>query len=75
MIWSIKKKVAIRNDSYGPSFGDWDLKIEENLKEGVSYANSTCNFFSNNNLELIGGKGEHTKFKVEDLEVYKVIFY
>ena len=69
------KKVAIRNASYGPSFGDWDLKIEENLKEGVSYANSSCNFFTNKNLELIGGKGDHTSFKVEDLEVYKVFLY
>ena len=35
--------VVIVND--GPKFGDCDIKIESNMKNGVSFANSNCNFF------------------------------
>ena len=44
------------------------------MKQGYSYANSSCNFLSNNNLELTGGKGENEKFDTEELEVYRVIY-
>ena len=43
------------------------------MKKGYTYANSSCNFLSNNNLELTGGKGESESFEVEDFEVYKVL--
>ena len=65
-------KLAIKCASYGPNFGDWDFKLGENLKEGVTYANANCNFLSDNNLELTGGRGNNISFEVEELEVYKV---
>jgi len=67
-----KKKIAIRT-SEGPYFGDCDLHLKSNMRDGESYANSCCNFLSNNNLELTGGKGDHENFETEELEVYKVI--
>ena len=44
------------------------------MKKGITYANESCNFFSNNNLELIDGKGDNESFEAEQLEVYKVIY-
>ena len=64
---------AICNDS-GPWFGDCDFGLKVNMKEGETYANSSCNFLSNNNLELTDGKGESQKFSVEEFETYKVIY-
>ena len=69
-----ENRFVIKYASYGPNFGDWDIKLDENLKEGVTYANSNCNFLSDNNLELTGGKGNNKSFEVEEFEVYKVIF-
>ena len=62
------------NSSYGPNFGDCDIKLNKNLKSGESYANSSCNYLSNNNLELTGGKGEHENFVTDEFEVYKIVF-
>ena len=62
------------NNDYGPCFGDLDFKIDSNMKKGITYANSSCKFLSNNNLELIGGKGDHDSFDVENFEVFKVNF-
>ena len=59
---------------YGPNFGNCDFYVEENMKKGASYANQDCSFLSNNNLELIGKKGEFQDFEVDELEVYKVIY-
>ena len=61
------------SERYGPNFGDCDLCLKENMKIGQTYANQHCNFLSDNNLELTGGKGDHENFDVEELEVYKVI--
>ena len=58
----------------GPNFGAADFRLENNMKSGITYANSKCYFLSNNNLELIGGKGESGQYEVEELEVYKVIY-
>ena len=71
-----KKKAAIKLDgiNHGPIFGDYDFSLEENLKEGLTYANSSCNYLSNNNLELTGGRGNDETFESEEFEVYKVIF-
>ena len=44
------------------------------MKKGETYANSACNFLSNENLELTGGKGNNETFEVEEFEVYKVIY-
>ena len=44
------------------------------MKLGETYANSSCNFLSNENLELTGGKGGYEKFETDELEVYKVIY-
>ena len=70
-----KKKKAIKCfTNYGPAFGDFDFGLHENLKEGEVYANSTCNFLSNENLELIGKKGKQSYFTTKDVEVFKVIY-
>ena len=44
------------------------------MKKGSTYANKKCNFLSNNNLELTGGKGDNEDFEVEELEVFKIIY-
>ena len=44
------------------------------MKEGETYANESCNFLSDSNLELTGGKGESQDFATEELEIYKVIY-
>ena len=59
---------------YGPNFGNCDFYLKENMKEGATYANNNCNFLSNKNLELTGGKGDHEDFETEEFEVYKVIY-
>ena len=80
---NLKKKYKMINskgygidcaNDYGPNFGNCDFYLKENMKKGASYANKSCNFFSNNNLELIGEKGEYKDFGVDELEVYKVIY-
>ena len=58
----------------GPQFGDYDFGLTKNLKIGETYANSSCNFLKDNNLELTGGKGGSEKFETEELEIYKVIY-
>jgi len=65
-------KLAIQTER-GPCFGACEFQIKSNMKEGVCYANNCCNFLSNNNLELTGGKGESENFETEEIEVYKVI--
>ena len=57
--------------SYGPNFGDCDLCLKENMKIGETYANQSCNFLSNNNLELTGGKGDHENFETEHEKMFK----
>ena len=70
-----KEKLAIYClSNYGPNFGACDLALKENMKKGESYANDSCNFLSNKNLELTGGKGESEQFATEELEVYRVIY-
>ena len=68
------KDQAINRSSDGPKFGDCDIKIESNMKNGVSFANSNCNFLSGGNLELTGGHGDSEKFETAELEVFKVIY-
>ena len=60
------------DDKYGPYFGNCDFCLKENMKVGTTYANEDCKFLSNNNLELIGEKGDHEEFDTEEFEFYKV---
>ena len=70
-----KNEVGIYcSKDYGPRFGAGDFGLRENMKNGETYANECCNFLSNNNLELTGGKGDNENFNTEELEVYKVIY-
>ena len=68
------KKAIYCTESYGPCFGDIDLCLKENLKNGETYANVYCNFLSNKNLELTGGKANNETFEAEEFELYKVNF-
>ena len=47
---------AIYCDNSGPNFGNFDFYLKANMKTGEAYANRNCNFLSNENLELTGGK-------------------
>ena len=69
-----KDEKAIYNGNYGPLFGNCDFGLEENMNKGQAYANSSCNFLSNNNLELIEKNGNKEYFTVENFETYKVIY-
>ena len=44
------------------------------MRKGRTFANDNCNYLSNKNLELTGGKGNDEYFETEELEVYKVIY-
>ena len=79
---------AITNEaSLGPIFGNYDLMLEKNLKEGKSNADRGCNFFYEGKVELVEEKGNThyigfprdsqgliALFEVSELEVYKVIY-
>ena len=70
-----KTKDAIYYDSdCGPDFGNCDILLKSNMKEGKCCANEYCNFLSNNNIELTGEKGNYISFQTEELEIYKVIY-
>ena len=58
----------------GPNFGNCDFYLKNNMKKGGTYANKECNFLSNNNLELTGGKGENQDFETDELEIYRVVY-
>ena len=55
---------AIQNLDYlGPDFGSADLLLDRNLRDGVSYAYSDCNFLYDGKIALLEEKGE-TRFRV-----------
>ena len=62
------------NNTEGPSFGNCDFYLKENMKEGETWADRDCNFLSNSNLEFIGEKGKKGIFETEELEIYNVIY-
>ena len=68
------QKEAIICNTSGPIFGCDDIYIKKNMKEGETYANEFCNFLTENNLELTGGKGNDESFNIEEFEVFKVIY-
>ena len=69
-----KKAIQGFSTDYGPNFGDYDFGLTKNLKEGMTYANSSCNYLSNDELELTGGKGNDDTFVTEEFEVYQVLY-
>ena len=80
---NLKKKFdLIKKENYaicnvkdnGPYFGNADLYLKDNMKTGETYANNVCHYFSNNNIELTGGKGVSENFEVEEFEVFKVLY-
>ena len=69
------EKAAIYCDKMkGPIFGASDINIQSNMKKCITYANVYTNFLSNNNLELIGEKGDHETINIDDFEVFKIIY-
>ena len=42
MINTKKKAIQGFNIDYGPNFGDYDFGLQKNLREGSTYANSSC---------------------------------
>ena len=74
MISVNKKAIQGFSIDYGPNFGDYDFGLTKNLKEGMTYANLSCNYLSNGNLELTGGKGNDESFQTEEFEVFQVIY-
>ena len=70
-----KNNQAIINSSKkGPNFGNCDFLLYENMKQGKCYSNKFSNFLSNNNLELIGDKGDSGSFDTEEVEVFKILY-
>ena len=74
MISTNKKAIKMFGIDYGPNFGDYDFGLETNLKKGQTYANSKCNYLSNEKLELTGNIGNNGNFETEEVEVYQVIY-
>jgi len=59
---------------FGPNFGNDDIQLKKNLREGVCYADSSCNFICNGKTELTGGQSNSENFTTKELEVFKVIY-
>lgn len=68
------KGEAIKCINGGLIFGNFDFGVYEYMKKGRIYGNTSSNFLSVNNLELINEKGNNKEFVSEECEVYKVIF-
>ena len=70
-----KEEIAIKlNSDNGPNFGNGDIVIYQNMKEGKSYSNEKSTFFKDNNLELIDKKGENQNFDIKENEIYQVFY-
>ena len=59
---------------FGPNFGNDDFQLKKNLKEGICYADNSCNFICNGETELLGGKNNNETFYTKELEVFKIIY-
>ena len=70
-IINIKKYAIFCYSNNGPYFGASDLRLDQNMKKGQTFANTSCSYLSNNNL-ITGGHGDNEFFEVEDLEVFEV---
>ena len=71
---STSKKAIQCFKGKGPTFGDSDIRVNENMTQGKSYANSCCNFLADKKLELIGSIGDSEEFNIDEIEIYKVIY-
>lgn len=69
-----KDKKSIICKTAGPIFGDWDFGLENELTNGITYANRCSNFLKENDLELTGDEGEYGCFETQECEVFKVIY-
>ena len=64
---------AIRcRENEGPVFGNCDFKLGANLRKIESYSNG--NYFTKNNLELTGRKGNKETLETQEFEVFEVIY-
>ena len=70
-----KENNAIKVDeNNGPNFGNGDIIVYQDMKEGKTYANEKSTFLRDNNLALIEREGKQGTFNIDEIEVYKVIF-
>ena len=68
-------KQAIKcSKELGPDFGNDDIQLKKNLKEGMCYADSSCNFIINGGTELTGSKENKDGFVTKELEVFKICY-
>ena len=73
MIDSVERS-AIKCTKEGPIFGDWDFGLHSPMTNGETYANTTCNFLSDNNLELTEEIGEYNLFNADGYKLFKIIY-
>ena len=68
-------KAAIKcSNEFGPNFGNDDIELKKNLKEGVCYSDSSCSFLCDGKTELTGGKGSQDNFETKEVEVFRVFY-
>ena len=66
-------KQAIKTSKdFGPNFGNDDIQLKKNLRQGICYADDSCNFISTGRTELTGGKGSQEDFVTKELKVYQI---
>ena len=58
----------------GLVFRNFDLKLGKDMRSVESYANGAVNYFTKNNLELSGIKGEYQSFEIQEIEIFKLIY-
>ena len=69
-----KKKYAIRcRKNEGPVFGNAEIKLGEDMTKVELYATGNGNYFSENDLDIIGEKGKHKSLETLELEIFKLI--
>ena len=68
-------KPAIKcSKEFGPNFGNDDIELKINLKEGLCYADNSCSYICNGVTELTGEKRKEDHFETKELEVFKVSY-
>ena len=66
-------KQAIKTSKdFGPNFGNDDIQLKKNLRQGICYSDDSCNFIVSGGTQLTGGKGSQEDFSVKELEVYQI---
>jgi len=59
---------------FGPNFGNDDIELKKNLKDGICYADNSCNFICGGKTELLGSNNNNETFSTKELEVFKIIY-